>query len=327
MEIACDILKKSITSTINKHDDLKKKFRSLNLSDISRKSNMDSFLKLINSKKYMDITNEFIEKYFDNANNDTGLSILMAYYISSYSDVLFPSYKTRFEQKLILSANKVVLLIEKLLHIQDDDFPDKFYNEFLGTIDHYYSLYKLWKSRDSINEMSDLFENIQEVASIIKIQLRKQIPTDKYDYLITQMNTLFELNPKYALRIMLHNYNIFNGLQLFETKFWDKVVSVYQSNKDAMFVILVAELRIRLIPLLSNPLDRKDIYYGLDTEDIINKIRNYDLDNKKIIEIINILQDKIKKINNNFINQQITHKISEKDMILLFKNMFHSSFD
>jgi len=326
MEIACDILKKSIASATHKHTNIKK-FKSLNLSDISRKNNMESFLKLVNSKKYVDITNEFMGEYFDNTNKDTGISILMAYCISSYSDTLFDSYKTRFEQKMILSANKVVLLIEKLLNIQDNAFPDNFYNEFLSTIDHYYSLYKIWKSKDSINEMSNLFENIQEIASIIKIQLVKHIPTDKYDFLINLMNKLFDLNPKYALRIMLHNYNIFSGLQLLETKFWDKVVTVYQLHKDAMFVILVVELRIRLIPLLLDPLDRKDIYYNLDTEDIINKIRNYDLDNKKIIEIINILQDKTKKINNNFINKQLSPNFQEKDMILLFKYMFHSSFE
>lgn len=326
MEIACDVLKKPLnTKILENNKDIKKKF--LNISEIARTNSFETFIKVINTKKYIDSAISLIKKYFDNVDGDMGFSILMAYCISSYSDKLFGPHKTKFEQKLVLSANKLILLIEKLLmndKVQNEYSELNSLNEeFLSTIDHYYSLYKVWKSKDSIDEMTNLFDNMQEMSSILKIQIKRKMSTN-YDNLLETMNTLFELNTKYAIKIMLHNYDIFVGLQLFETKFWDNVVINYQKYKDAIFIILVAELKMQLIPLLINPLDRKELYYKLDTEDIICKIRNYELDINKIIEIINLLQNKTNKINDGYKIMKITYKLSDDELIQLFKMMFHS---
>ena len=320
MEIACDILKKS--STTERYTEIKKKFKSLNLSEISRTNSLEMFIKIINTPKYISAVTLLIEEYFNEIDEDMGLSILMAYCISSYSNKLFDLYKTKFEQKLILSANKVVLCIEKIL--LNNKPSSELTEEFLNIIDHYYSLYKIWQSKDSINEMSKLFENMQDITNILKIQILKKMLVVNYDSLFDSMNKLFDLNVKYAIRILLHNYDIFDGLQLFETAFWENVVSNYQKYKDAIFVILVVELRIQLIPQLTNPQDRKELYYNLDTEDIINKIRNYDLDNHKIIKIINLLQNKTNKINIEYEIKKITHKTTDNELIDVFKMMFHS---
>jgi len=319
MEIACDILKKS--SITERYSDIKKNFKSLNLNDISRTSSLETFIKIINTEKYINNVTSLIEEYFDNIDKDMGISILMAYCISSYSNKLFDSYKTKFEQKLILSANRVVLCIEKLL--SNNKIPDEQNEDFLNSIDHYYSLYKVWKSKDSINEMSRLFENIQDITNILKIQIIKKMPIGNYNCLFEPMDKLFDLNVKYAIRILLHNYNIFDRLSLFETKFWESVTSNYQKYKDAIFVILVVELRIQLIPQLINPQDRKELYYNLDTEDIINKIRNSDLDNHKIIKIINLLQNKTNKINESYKIKKLTYKITDNELIETFQSMFY----
>lgn len=334
MEIACDILKKSYPT--NKHIDIKKDFINLKLNCITKKDTANSFLKLINNKDYIITTTKLLGEYFHDVDTNMGTSVLMAYCIFSFSDTLFSSYKTRFEQKLVLSANKVVIYMNKL--VNNTHVSEEFANDFLHVIDHYYSLYKIWKSKDSINEMSNLFEDIQTTTNIIKYQnkINKINKTKKYkesniininyDPLINSLEKIFYLNSKYALRIMLHNYDIFDELPLFETTFWNKVKVIYPKHKDAMFVILVVELKIRLIQRLSDPLDRKEIYYKLDTENIIDKISAGSLSNSKIIKIINMLQNKTSKINSNFTYKElIDNKNKEIDIINIFSSMYNSS--
>ncbi len=332
MEIACDILKKSYPTS--KYIDIKRDFINLKLNVLTKKDTMDSFLKLVNDKNCITITTKLLSEYFYNIDTNMGISILMAYCISSFSDTLFSSYKTRFEQKLILAANKVVIYMNKL--VNNNSVTEDFTHEFLNIIDHYYSLYKIWKSKDSINEMSNLFENIQTTITILKYQIRKpvlitpnkpSISTINCDSLIDSLEKLFYLNAKYALRIMLHNYDIFDELLPFEIIFWEKVKILYPKYKDAMFIILVAELKIRLIQRLSDPSDRKDIYYKLDTENIIDKIRSGSLTNSKIIKIINMLQNKTSKINNNFICKELINSrdIDTVDIVNIFSVMFNYS--
>jgi hypothetical protein len=323
MEIACDVLKKSFIT--NKIMNAKRKFRNINIIDIANTNNIDNFLKKINTPKIIEISTEFIKEYFANNNKDMGVSLLMAYYISSFSEKLFGSYKSRFEQKLNFAANKVVLYIEKI--IANDTLSNDYNEEFMSSFDHYYSLYKIWKSKDSINEMSNMFQTLQELSDIIKIEIKKNGKTTKYNYLEKLLVKLFQYNIKYAIRMFLHNYNIFYGLSSLENKFWELVNQYYDDYKDELFIILVAELKIRLIPYLNNVNDRKELYYDLDTEDIINKIRNHNLNNKSIYKIINILQNKTQKINNTYDVHKIKSKITNQDLVNIFKSMFSETLN
>ena len=95
------------------------------------------------------------------------------------------------------------------------------------------------------------------------------------------------INSKYTIRILLHNYFIF--IQELEEYFWlECVKTVYIKYPEIIFITLVTELKILLIPFLLNPKDRKEIYYGIDTEDLISKISDKGLDNDMILNIISI---------------------------------------
>lgn len=250
-------------------------------------------------------------------------AILMAYCISLFSDQIFESYKSRFEQKIILAANKVVLTLQKLSNNLEKT--QTFYDEFYNNIDHYFSLYKVWRSEDSIRTLTKLFDEIQEQINIINIQTKRSISIniDETKKLIKQ---LFENNPKYATRILLHNYNIFTNSVALEQYFWKKVQKYYYRYCDAMFLIIVAELRIKLIPLLLDPVCRKTLYYSIDTEDLIHNIRNSKLSNTTIAEIINIFGSNIQKINKDFQFNKISKDTLKSDPMLLlniFKSFYH----
>lgn len=324
MEIACDILKKSTIS--ERYKEVKRKFRDLKLSDTCRNTSYHSFQKLIQNNKYLAPTISFIEQYFDDVDDDFATSILMAYCISTYPDNLFDNYRSRFEQKLILSANRVVLYIERLL--TESNLSEDFHNEFFNIIDHYYSLYKIWKSKDSINKMSVIFDEMKELINIFRFQSRKNILVNNVnncDNILKLLDELFDLNGKYATRILLHNYDIIKKIPNIELRFWEHVKSNYLENKEALFIILVAELRIRLIPLLTNPSDRKELYYSIDTEDIIDEVRSYEFTQKKSNKIIKILQNKVCIVNKTYNKKDLDTYIDE-NIIDVFSGMFNAIY-
>ncbi|ARF09506.1 hypothetical protein Indivirus_1_129 [Indivirus ILV1] len=311
VELACDIPKQSKKIIIE--NKIKDKFTKLNLQSIS---SLNNFLNNIKKDKYIKTTNLLLSQYFQDVQRDMSEAILMAYCISLFSNELFNTYKSRFEQKLILAANKTVLEINKLLI--NSDSPSELYH----VIDHYISLYKVWKSQDSIDKLSKVFEEIQNNIKVMNIQKNKGIKIN-----ISKSKELFDKlfiqNPKYAIRILLHNYKIFNNFNDLEEYFWDCVQTVFLKYFDTIFITLISELKILVIPLLMNPYDRKNIYYTIDTEELIQKISNSCLTHNDISYIINEFNNNIKKINSNFIFDSIV--VDKFDIIKSFKLFYHET--
>ena len=245
-------------------------------------------------------------------------AILMAYCISLFTNQIFESYKSRSEQKLILAANKVVITLEKFV---DGIIDDNFY----GVLDYYLSLYRIWKSEDSLKILTKLFDQIQEQCKIMNIQVKKGIKID-FDFVSNLIDELFHINCKHATRILLDNYSLFDNIIKVKQYIWKKIQQCYYKHYDEMFLIIVAELRIKLIPLLSDPFDRKKIYYHIDTDDLIQIIRNSALTNTKIADIINTFGNKFKKINHSFTFNDVQKKDLKEDPMLLL-HIFESFYD
>jgi hypothetical protein len=317
MELACDILKRT-NDKVNVFNDIeiiKDKIRRLQKKITNQNSLTDCF-KVINKIDYIRPISLLVKEFFNNeTSEEITNAILMSYCISLFTSDIFESYKSRFEQKLILAANKVVIILKKFVNGITEINQD-FYKDFYSVIDNYFSLYRIWKSQDSLKILTKLFDQIQEKNKIMNIQLKKgiDIDIDSNKYLIDQ---LFDTNSKYATRILLHNYSIFNSSKIKEY-IWQKIQKCYYLHQDEMFLIIVAELRIKLIPLLNNPSDRKEIYYSIDTEELIQIIRNSKLTNTKIAQIINIFGNKINKINKTFsFNDVDKEELKKYNMMLL----------
>jgi len=363
MEMTCDILKK--TSTSERYREVKTKFRELKLNNLSRSESFKTFTKIINKQKYLELTKRLLQEFVQNVTDDLSHSILMAYCMSAFPNNVFSS-KTRFETKLLLFANKIVIMVENLINdkmvnsefydeshnskryfatsFNNDEshnskryfatsfnngeshnskryFPPSFNNdEFISNVDHYYSLYKTWQSEDHINNVSNVYDLIQEDVNIIQIQQKRNIECS-YSNLNSKIIKLFCMNPKYATRILLHNYNIFTKMRKVQKTIWNEIYSNYNNNKEIMFLILTSEIKIKLIQILTFSDDRKEIYYGIETENIINKMRIYELSVIEINDILTILQNKVHKLDSDYIIKHIT-KNCNKEIIPIFKEMF-----
>ncbi|MCJ7636308.1 MAG: hypothetical protein MUO21_02340, partial [Nitrososphaeraceae archaeon] len=156
---------------------------------------------------------------------------------------------------------------------------------------------------------------------IIKLQKKKglSINLSKTKELIDK---LFIENPKYATRILLHNYFIFGSNKDIEKYFWNCVQNTCKKYWDIIFITLISELKIHLIPFLTDPCDRKKIYYSLDTENLIQKISNNELTNDVVHNIMITFSNKIKKLNSKFIFETIDED-SIPSLVKLFESFYH----
>lgn len=281
MEIACDIIKQKLDKS-NKSFELSiaQNFKDLNLKNIC---SLNDFFNLSKKEKYIDATRNLLKLYFQNVDMVMISAIQMAYCISLFSDKIFDSYKNKFEQKLIYSANKVMITIERIIGITEENMePSNFYN----IIDNYLSLYKIWKSQDSIDSLNKVYCEYEKELRIIKIKKKRKMNIC-LDKLNGYINKMFEINPKYATRILLHNYpNFIMGNH--EEYFWESVKKAYEEFPEIIFITLVSELKILLIPFLKNPSERKEIYYNIDTEDLIKQIGISGISKKMISDVLDI---------------------------------------
>ena len=110
----------------------------------------------------------------------------------------------------------------------------------------------------------------------------------------------------------------------FEKYFWMKIEELYKYSPDIFFIILLSELRVHLIHKLNTPESRKDIYYSVDIEDIIYKIRNDELNDSDIKDIINIMQDKVSIINKDYQKQKV--HLKKNNVVKIFRSLYNAIF-
>lgn len=330
MEVINKIQKKSTALKISKKS--LSSFKNLNLIKIIDTNTYKSFMDFIELSNVILATKNLLSEYYDNVDLDMIHDILMAYCISSYPNEIFDIYCSRSEKKLMFYANKVVVLIERLLDninkINELNKDIKFMDEFYKVIDHYCSLYRTWKTKDILNDQTNIFEELLESMNLYKLQSKISMKNNLENKIIAILEKLFQNDPNYAIQMLLFNYNKIKDLASITNVIWEKIYKIMLSNMDMIFLILVVELRIKIIPLLEHPNDRRDVYYGIDTEEIINDIRNNDLNIDQIQNTVNKLQNKVIKINEKYLYQTILFNDNDKEncrqIIYVFKNMFNS---
>lgn len=320
MEIASDILKKNYNQY--KYD-VDVEFKKLNLLEMAKSYSFKKFSEIINSDFYIEKTNLFLNQFIKGNTNDVAKSLLMAYLISAHGNHIFSSYKTTHEKLLILNANQLIVKLEEYLF---NNFVDK--DGLSEILDHYYSIYKVWENKDSIEKIEKIFENLQEEIELKNIKERRMMNIyNQNDTIINYFQQSFELNTKYSIKLILNKYPeiIKNNSQL-ESFFWKNIKKSFKHSSEVIFLIILSELRVHLIHKLTSPQEKKDLYYNLDIEEIIKKIREDKFTKQDRIKIMNLLQEKISIINNNYQKKKV-HITNENDnTIKLFRHMYNGLF-
>lgn len=241
----------------------------------------EDYMKYIKNK-CLPYFNSISKQLFKNHDGDIGYALLMAYYISSYSNIIF-HVKTNFEHKIIHASNEVISYLEGVKKINDTDFYD--------AIDYYYSLYKMWSSPDLVI-VNKIYNRLINKCIEYKINKNHRRINKDIKYLMKRMSII---NTRMMIEKILQNYNHLIKIDIVRNILWSHIKQITEDIEHTI-LIMIAEFRIMLIPKLTSSLDRKDIYYKIDTENILRDIRNNKFTPAKINDILNIFVSKIKKL-------------------------------
>ncbi len=312
MDLACDIVKKR--EITNGKISVLNKFKNMNLrEDIDKK---------IKQHNYIEESNNILNAIFETSNKDFGFSILFAYYISTYSNTIFSKNKSDLARRLIFAANSVVVQIE---HIATEDNLEEFYN----AVDNYYSLYKIWSSRDSLNKIEILLESLINETKIYRLKLLKNMDiTSMDDRMDSIIDKMFSINKNFTIKILLDNYDYLCVVKDLKDVIWRKILEAMGEYRENIILMMITGIKIHLIHLLKNSEDRRDIYYKLDNENIIKTIRDNNLTPEKTSYLMQILVDKINKLDNkNRINFRLVGKSWNSTIDIHIIETFKLMFD
>lgn len=286
MELAFNIVKE--TNKCSLTESYVRKLQELNLKKKITKNNYVEFMKKINSDKYVTIAKDFLSMFFNTHITDITHPYLYSYCIIGYGNIIF-DYQLRSEIKLITAANSVVYYTELILN---NKYTNTTIKEFINAFDNYYALFKLWMSKDDIILINSKIEKIQSNT------LNEQQICDK-------INLLFKLNTKCSIKLFLENYEVFNKYDNAKKLFWSLIK--YDNEIETKIVLLIADIRHKLIKRAQSPECKKSLYYNIDIEDIVSQIRKNEMNYNYLKNIIDTLQTNLHKIDTSY---KQSHKLN-----------------
>ena len=294
MELAYNIISHN-NSKSEKKEKVVNDFKKLKLNDMMRNMDINDFK---NSKKdtILAIIGEFTSVLFNS--NDLKLPdiLLSAYCITNYSNNMF-TLKTCGDSKLINAANKLVHHLENIDGISPNE-------NFMDSLDYYYILYKKWQDCDSLKLIDNIFSDLMIECRGLTINKskNKNINNSSIVKINELINKLFEINMSMSVQIVLNKYEIFNDLHDATDTIWKNIESKINDHNNHILIIIIAELRVKLIPKLVNAQDKKDVYYDIDIDQIIKYVRNNEFSFDKLWDIIELFTLKLISLDKNFNN-------------------------
>jgi len=319
MELAYNIISHN-NSKSEKKEKVVNDFKKLKLNDMMRNMDINDFK---NSKKdtILAIIGEFTSVLFNS--NDLKLPdiLLSAYCITNYSNNMF-TLKTCGDSKLINAANKLVHHLENIDGISPNE-------NFMDSLDYYYILYKKWQDCDSLKLIDNIFSDLMIECRGLTINKskNKNINNSSIVKINELINKLFEINMSMSVQIVLNKYEIFNDLHDATDTIWKNIESKINDHNNHILIIIIAELRVKLIPKLVNAQDKKDVYYDIDIDQIIKYVRNNEFSFDKLWDIIELFTLKLISLDKNFNNticslETFFKNGDYKSIILIFRKMF-----
>jgi hypothetical protein len=322
MELACDVIKrKGILSNSRFSEDIN------NMQKQLRKIDICSLFKKMSHGRVERYVNMVIDPYFENSPSITK-SIIFSYYISmNNNEDIEKIYGTLIEDKLLFSSKSLVAFIE---------YGDNNVRELLNKIDYHYSVYSAWKKKDKFVNIDNYFCQLEEKIKIHRIinsrNMRPVMDIDESS--VTIIRNMMVCEPKIAIKKLLSEYNAISSTPELSNYFWNQIKrTVHEDNEkiEHIFLIMVAELRIMLIRKLKNSKDRKNIYYNVDIENIVDMMRDKQLTITEMKRIVMELSSNCNKLDGE-IKCDISSVLDNFDVlnqnfVNLLINSFHMMFD
>lgn len=249
------------------------------------------------------IKNHGIEQYIPKSSiND----VQMAYFIAAIPEVIYKLHSSIYNEELIKCANDLVQQIESKKMISDTDF-------------HKYSqLYSKWSHSNPIINLKHKFVEVTHFIKYYKYHLKNGTTNPNmivnFESIIDKLIAIDEI---YTIQLLIEHYKSFVAINDIKKSIWKIIENAMQHNQAGVMVILIEQMKNKIIPLLKNADDRRDIYYNIDIEYLI-----HDMDIDILKMCIAIVQYKLVKIYPSFaVKTDINIELFIQMFDLLFNNV------
>jgi hypothetical protein len=145
------------------------------------------------------------------------------------------------------------------------------------------------KSSDQISKIEVLFNRLEEKIKTHLLASVKGHEMGPSRFGI--IDKMFNVDPMITTKKLLSEYKLISAITDVCDIVWKRILnnmntSIY--NREHLFIIMVAELRIMMVPKLTSSSERKRLYYKIDIEEIIQAVRNRSLSPRDVVNIIGI---------------------------------------
>lgn len=287
MELTSEITRNKRNSIIDNKKILDS-IRNLDINGNIKICTKDDFLLKIESewlfpmKQLINIL--FNVKYDD----DMAKGVLHAYYLTGYrKDIFTVFYTTNFDERILNYSDKTVDVIDSIITHKSYSDQD------LDIIDHYYSLYKIWSSRELLQDIDEeilvLDDVIETYFLLMQMNKSSKVRNQEIIQLTKTIDNIFQMHNMLGLKSLFKYYKQIKHIPEIKKYFWNKVKTLNNNDMDHIITILISEIRNTLIPNTQNVNDRKILYFDIDIDDIISKIRCSEINHNDYYPIVKLL--------------------------------------
>lgn len=289
MEIACGVIQKT-KKKINVN--ILQKFINLDLFNIINSVTCDEFLHIIKSKKVFDIADNFIKLLIKNTHKNITDSLLMAYCIVGYNDSLFKFYKSTTDVKLINTAKNLIIIIHDSSQFNNNI--NLYIERIIFTFDYYLSLYNIWQSGKTLGDISKYIYELKKYIDIYNTENTNKKIKKYLEHIVKKI-----LLPKnnFGIKAIMEHYYIFcdkNNVVHLVNYIWTNIINnakIKYKKYQNILLVLISEVRILMVKFTNDPIEKKNLYYNIDIEDIIKNIINDTFNASSLSIVINNIID------------------------------------
>ena len=180
-------------------------------------------------------------------------------------------------------------------------------------------------SNEKLNNISNL---IDKLIDIVNGNIKSK-HSDHIKRIKKIIKKIFSINVNFAIKSLLNNYDLFSDVEGILDIIWD---NIKHTVKDYIhvFVIMMAEIRVKLIKSIDSAIDRRTIYYNVDIDTIIKEIRNNTFDIGEFNKVFKIIALHTGKLNNS-VQYHVPFpdfsKESINNIMLAFKDIFNTLYN
>jgi hypothetical protein len=262
---------------------------------------------------YMTSLRLIFNTIYDTNYNTNDIPNLISIFINAYTIL---QNKNNYLPEIVNKANNVIQNFNKLL---SNCKYKKNIDDFCDSMEEFQSIYYKYFDKNYQN-FKKFSLNLTKLLFLYKNEIYDNPEKDQiiilYNETTSLINNMYNIDPNNTIHILLVNMTLihkcnYNEYSLEEYS-WNILFDNYKVDKYNTLYIIIIELRKYLIDNLTTILGKKNLYYNIDIDILRKSIRDKNINEKLLNEILSVFQlsviseNKFKIEKSNYLNDMFS---------------------